>query len=88
MTDKTFAQTVYEAAGRAADSEAGKSELIGMNREQFVATVRAITSAMDTLPVTTSMNMMLLSLSYIRNAIIVTMQHNQKVMEAPGGTPS
>jgi len=86
MANNTFAKAVFEASVKAADSEAGRQQLTGLSRDQFVGSVKAFTDAMDNLPEATSLHVLLFAVTYLRNALITTIQLNQKQMEeAPMG---
>jgi hypothetical protein len=79
--ENTFAKAIFEGAVKAADSEAGKQQLTGLSRDQFVESVRVFTEAIDKLPPATSLHILLYAVTYLRNAVITTIQLNQKRME-------
>ena len=82
MTEKTYMQAVYEGAERMSMSTAGKHELSGLSREQFLTAVKAITVGLAELSPQTSMNLVLLAVTFVRNALILTMRDNQATMDA------
>lgn len=84
-TEKSFAQQLFEAARRAAESEAGKRELEGKSREQFIDSMKALTDALDSLPQSTSLHVFLLAVSYLRNAITETIRANEEFMKQNTG---
>lgn len=82
---KTFAQAIYEGAVAAAETEAGHRELTGHSKEQFLSTVKGITEALDGLPHDTSLHVVLLGVTFVRNVILVAMRDNQSVLETRTG---
>jgi hypothetical protein len=87
VSDKTFAQAIFEAAKNTADSEAGRLELAGLSRDQFVGSVRSLSEALDKMPPNTSLHMFLMAVTFMRNALILAMTENQKRLEAHKGDP-
>jgi hypothetical protein len=84
----TFMQAVHEGAREAVNSEAGQEQLKGMNREQVVDAVGAVTKALDGLDGNTSLHVVLFALNFVRNSIIAVMDDNQRAMKTSGGKPS
>jgi len=85
MGNETFMQALAKSVGAAVENEPGNTQLRGMSKSQVVETVRAITGALDTLPVETNLHVLLFGLSYVRNAVIVAMEDNQKYLATNTG---
>ncbi len=87
MSERTFMQAIYDGALKVVDTELGKAELSGVNREQFIASVKAITDGMSQLPLNTNLHVALLAVTYVRNAILAAIQLNQnRLMVETGGS--
>ncbi len=84
-TKKTYMQELSDSVKLAVENEPGKSQLAGYDKTSIIATVAALTGALDGLPPTTNMHVVLFSLNYVRNAIILAMEDNQRQMEATKG---
>jgi len=78
--EMTFMQAIYDGAEKASLSEAGKMELSGFNREQFLASVKAVTDGMSVLPPETSLHVTLLAVTFVRNTLIMAMKANEAVL--------
>lgn len=85
MTDKTFMQRIYEGAAGAAETSVGREELKGLAKDQVIASVKVLTEALDTLPSTTNLHVVLFAITYVRNALIAAMQVNQNRIERETG---
>lgn len=80
----TFAQAIYEGAKLSAEG-ASQDELKGLSKESFLLAMEKLTSALDQLPAETSLHVVLFAVTYLRNAIILTVQHNQSRLEVETG---
>lgn len=71
---------VYEGAVAASAESTGAQELRGLNRTQFLETVKVVTTALGSLPSETSMHVAVLAVTYVRNALLSAMHANQAYM--------
>lgn len=78
-------QALLENVRIAVDNEPGKTQLKGYNKEQVVASVQAVTEALDKLPPSTSLHVVLFAVTYVRNALLAAMEENNKVLATQTG---
>ena len=82
---KTFMGELCDAVVQAVDNEPGKTQIKGLNREQLVAAVQAIARALDSLDNSVNLHVVLFALTYMRNAVILAMEENTKVLATRTG---
>lgn len=79
---KTFMQAVYEGALQAANSPENKAKLQGFNHPDFELVMRTMTEALDTLPPTINMHVVLMATTFIQNAFLMAYKDTQERLAA------
>lgn len=82
-----FMQAILDAAVNAMENEPAKSQIKGISRDQILAATKAITDGIGTLPPESSLHAALFAITFVRNALILAMEDNQRRLESTGGTP-
>jgi hypothetical protein len=80
----TFSQAVYEGARKSAEG-ISKDELKGISKDQFLTAMRELTDALDRIPQNTNLHVVLYAVTYLRNALLLTIQQNQNRLEEETG---
>ena len=73
----TYMQAVYEGMCNAVDAEPGP-HIRGMNKDELRAAVKAVTEALDTLPIQFNLHSLLYAVTFVRNSLLYAMEHNQQ----------
>lgn len=84
MSGATLMRAILDEARKSADGAELGGKLKGLNKDQFLTVVEKVTQALDTLPETYSMHVVVHGVAFVRNALIVAMQYNEDLLRTPG----
>ena len=81
----TYFQAVLNSAREAVNNEPGATQLKGLNKQQVVDTVAALTNALDSIDPAINLHIVFFALTYVKNAVVLAMEENQRVLATQTG---